>query len=276
MTQISPQVLSSLMDVLTQGLWVVLWAALGLAIGAIAAMLVRRWTEHFAQPLGGGRAILLARILAWSLFGVIVLSVLAQVGVPVAGFLGWIAGAAGILGVALGFASQTSAANIISGLFLVGERPFEEGDVIIVDGNEGIVLSVDLLSVKLRTFDNRYVRVPNETVMKASIINVTRFPVRRMEVIIRVPPGTDLEQVRGVVQRVATDVPTILQDPEPNVLFVNMIQGTVELKCVAWATQDSFFAAKAVFSTQLVEAFLEDGVELLGSRSEIALRETKA
>tara|TARA_B100001989_G_scaffold222014_1_gene175201 strand:+ start:350 stop:1213 length:864 start_codon:yes stop_codon:yes gene_type:complete len=268
----SVQLSEATVELLGQIAWMTLWGALGVVFGLIASLIVRYWVERLAAPMGAGRAALLARVLAWSVLGVVVLTVATRLGAPVAGFLGWIAGAAGIAGVALGFASQTSAANVISGLFLLGERPFEEGDVIEVDGQEGMVLSVDLLSVKLRTFDNRYVRVPNETVMKASIINVSRFPVRRMEVLIRVQPGTDLERVRAVVQRVAAAVNTILQDPEPNVLFVSVVDGLVELKCVAWATQDAFFPAKATFSTKLVEALLQSDIPLLGSRTEVSVR----
>ena len=153
----SVQLSEATVELLGQIAWMTLWGALGVVFGLIASLIVRYWVERLAAPMGAGRAALLARVLAWSVLGVVVLTVATRLGAPVAGFLGWIAGAAGIAGVALGFASQTSAANVISGLFLLGERPFEEGDVIEVDGQEGMVLSVDLLSVKLRTFDNRYV-----------------------------------------------------------------------------------------------------------------------
>ena len=62
-------------------------------------------------------------------------------------------GAAGVLTVAAGFAAQTSAANVISGLFLLGEHPFSIGDVIRFDKVLGTVVAVDLLSVKVCTLD---------------------------------------------------------------------------------------------------------------------------
>lgn len=111
-------------------------------------------------------------------YGVVVLtamSVLHQLGFS----LTIILGAAGVLSVAIGFASQTSASNLISGLFLIGEKPFSVGDVICVGETVGEVLSIDLLSVKLRTFDNVFVRVPNETLIKSQIVNLTRFDIRR-------------------------------------------------------------------------------------------------
>ncbi len=89
-------------------------------------------------------------------------------------------GAAGILTVALGFASQTSASNLISGLFLISEGSFEVGDTIqitLIRGNtiEGEVISIDLLSVKLLTLDNVYIRLPNEQLIRAPVHNLSKI-----------------------------------------------------------------------------------------------------
>src|SRR5262249_54810678 len=95
-------------------------------------------------------------------------------------------GAAGIFSVAIGFASQTSASNFISGLFLIFEKVILEGDVITVDGVTGEVMSVDLLSTKIKTADNLFVRIPNEMLIKSKLINLSRFLHRRLDLIITV------------------------------------------------------------------------------------------
>ncbi|MBU4491280.1 MAG: mechanosensitive ion channel family protein, partial [Euryarchaeota archaeon] len=69
--------------------------------------------------------------------------------------------AAGILGIVIGFAAQTSVSNIISGFFLIADKPFEIGEAIEIDGQAGVVLDISLLSTRIRTFDNRYLRIPN-------------------------------------------------------------------------------------------------------------------
>lgn len=253
------------------------WAFIGLIVvatlvlGWVAAGVLRRWIERLGHRMGPARSVLISRGIAYAAYIALVLFVLWAVGLPVQGLLGWVAGAAGIAGVALGFASQTSAANIISGLFLLGERPFEEGDIIEVNGVSGEVLAVDLLSVKLRTFDNTYVRVPNETVMKTTIVNLSRFPIRRMELLVRVRPGTDLGHLREVVERVAANQRRVLNEPPPNVLFSNVIDGAVEVKIVAWAAREVFFDAKARFSVEVVAALGRSGVEVLGARREVRM-----
>ncbi|MDR2536336.1 MAG: mechanosensitive ion channel family protein [Treponema sp.] len=124
-------------------------------------------------------------------------------------------GAAGVVGIAVGFAAQTSVSSFISGLFLLSEKPFQVGDAIIVDNILGVVLSVDLLSVKIRTFDNLYVRIPNETIFKSNVTTLTRFPIRRMDLIFSVTYQADLEQVRDVLMDIAAKDPYALDNPAP-------------------------------------------------------------
>ena len=133
--------------------------------------------------------------------GLFIFTALKQLGFD----LGILLGAAGILSVAIGFASQTSAANIISGLFVVGERSVSVGDVIQVSTFTGEVLSIDWLSIKLRTFDNLYVRIPNEAFIKSEVTNLSKFPVRRVDLQVSIALREDIGHARSVLLQVAED-----------------------------------------------------------------------
>jgi small conductance mechanosensitive channel len=89
-------------------------------------------------------------------------------------------GVTGIATMAIGFASQTAASNVISGLFMLGEKPFQMGDRIEINGYVGDVLAMGFLSVTLRKLDDTMVRIPNEHLIKAIIINHSRFGVIRL------------------------------------------------------------------------------------------------
>lgn len=115
--------------------------------------------------------------------------------------------AAGIAGIAIGFASQTSISNIISGLFLISEKPFAVNDVIKAGDTTEIVLSIDLLSIKMRTFDNLYIRVPNEKIIKEELTNVTRFPIRRLNIDISVAYKEDLARVKERFESEGIEIP---------------------------------------------------------------------
>ncbi|MCB5278654.1 MAG: mechanosensitive ion channel family protein, partial [Candidatus Cloacimonetes bacterium] len=132
--------------------------------------------------------VLIGRTVKYVLYLILLVMVLNEFGFKISALLG----AAGIFGVAIGFASQTSVSNIISGIFLISEKPFMIGDVVEVVGNLGSIESIDLLSIKLKTFDGRYVRIPNETMIKNDVTNLTRFDIRRAQFVVGVAYKEDV------------------------------------------------------------------------------------
>lgn len=219
----------------------VLWAfailAGGAAIGRIIAAVVGR-----AVAIRGSRqsAMVAKRVVFYSALLIALILALRHAGVDP----GVLLGTAGILTVALGFASQTSASNLISGIFLLFERPFVVGDIIRVGVITGEVLSVDMLSVKLRTFDNLYIRVPNETLLKSEIANISHFPIRRVDVKLAVGYGEDMEAFREALFDIAAQNPYVLDEPTPMVIVDEFRESTVAVQFSAWAERPRFLEAK--------------------------------
>jgi small-conductance mechanosensitive channel len=216
---------------------------------------VKQWSKNrFDQH----QQLLMARIAAY-----LVLLVFIVMGLNAIGFnLGVLIGAAGILSVAIGFASQTSASNIISGLFLVAERPFSVGDLIRVGTTTGEVLSIDLLSVKLRTFDNLFVRIPNETLIKSEVTTLTRFPIRRIDLAIGVAYKEDIKQVRKVLERVAQANPLCLDEPKPIFVFLGFGESSLDMQFSVWVKREKFIDLKNSIHEEIKEAFDAEGIEI--------------
>lgn len=171
-----------------------------LVIGLFLARLLTRALYHAMEGVMGiNTATVLRRFSFYALTLIIVMAALRELGFS----LSVILGAAGILSIAVGFASQTSASNLISGVFLVAEKSFKLGDVIKIGDITGEVLSIDLLSVKLRQYDNVYVRVPNETLIKSNITNFSHFPIRRLDLQIGIAYKEDISRVRELLMKVA-------------------------------------------------------------------------
>lgn len=228
---------------------------LGLIAAKIAGMLTGRVAGRYLEPQ---QAVLLRRVVFYGLLVVAFASALNQLGFS----LGVILGAAGILSVAIGFASQTSASNLISGLFLIGEKPFRIGDVIRVGNTTGEVLSIDLLSVKLRTYDNLYVRVPNETLIKTEIVNITHFAIRRFDLMIGVAYHESLIRVREVLESVADEFPLCLDEPKPLILFVGFGDSSLNLQFSVWAARENFLELRNRIPERVKEAFDNAGIEI--------------
>src|SRR5690606_20718837 len=140
----------------------------------------------------------------------------------------------------IGFASQTSASNLISGLFLVGEKPFQLGDIIKVGETVGEVLSIDLLSVKMRTFDNLFVRITNESLIKTEMTNLTRFPIRRFDMLVGVAYREDISKVRETLMQVANANPLCLDEPEPMFFFTGFGDSSLNIQFSVWVKRESF------------------------------------
>ncbi len=220
---------------------------------------VTRWIQRWAtKTYSAQRGLIVGKLILYPSLLLILVSVLNELGFKLAPLMG----AAGILGIALGFASQTSVSNIISGFFLIAEEPFKVGDAIQVGDVTGQVLTIDTLSVKIRTFDNRMVRIPNETLVKSQVTTITRFPIRRMDLKIGVAYKEDAERVQQVLMDVATANPHVLMEPEP--LFINNGFGdsSLDFLFAAWTRTDQFLKVRNELTHQIKVRFDAEGIEI--------------
>jgi small-conductance mechanosensitive channel len=169
---------------------------------------------------------------------------------------------AGIATVAIGFAAQTSLSNLISGLFLVAEKPFAIGDLIRVGQTLGVVHSIDLLSVKLRTLDNLFVRLPNETMIKSEVTNITRFPIRRMDFNVGVAYKEDIRRVLAVLKDIIEKNPHCLIEPEPLLFFDNFGESALLVRVGVWFEKSKYLACRNSLLTDIKERFDAEKIEI--------------
>jgi len=182
-----------------------------------------------------------------------------------------ILGAAGIAGIVIGFAAQTSVSSLISGFFLLSEKPFAVGDTIKIDSTTGIVLSIDLLSVKLRTFDNLFVRIPNETIIKSSLVNITRFPIRRLDLSFVAAHKEDLEKVRDTLLQLALENPYCLEDPAPFFGIDRFGDSGVVILFNVWLESSNFWNLKNSLILGIKKRFNALGIEIPCQRIDIKM-----
>ncbi len=250
----------SLQEMLTREfLGGMLRSAILLLVGLPAVYLASRWLRRHmtsrGKPQQGlivGKVVLYLGVLA------IVFSELNELGFKLTHILA----SATVMGVAMGFAAQTSFSNIISGLFLIGEQPFVVGDMITVGGTTGEVLSIDLLSVKLRTFENRYVRIPNETLLKSEVTNITHFPIRRLSVPVGVAYKEDVARVKAILLEIADRNPLCLQEPGPEVRFEGFGSSAVDLTLLVWVERTEYMPVKYAIQEEIKRRFDEEGIEI--------------
>ncbi|MDD4017249.1 MAG: mechanosensitive ion channel family protein [Kiritimatiellae bacterium] len=231
------------------------WLIFGLWV---SSLLSRMLYKGLSRRLGADTARAISKTAKLLLILLFVFSLIRGAGVDITAVLG----AAGVVGVAIGFASQTSLSNLISGLFLVLERPFKAGDWIEVDGSSGYVHSVELLSTYIRTFDNRMVRIPNEMLAKSKLINYTHYPIRRLDLNIAVAYKEDPGRVMQIFREVVTANPACFNEPEPLIVFKGFGASSMEFLLAVWLDRTEIMAARTSLMKDIKERFDQEGVDI--------------
>ena len=230
-----------------------------LIIGYIFARFARNGVGRFkVANLTPHSMILLKRLVFYGILILTFISVMKELGFD----LSVVLGAAGIFSVAIGFASQTSASNLISGLFLMMERPFSVGDIIRVESTTGEVISIDLLSVKLRTFDNLFVRIPNESMIKTQVTTLTRFPIRRADLQVGIAYKEDIERVKEILNNIATKNLLCLDEPAPLFILLGFGSSSVDIQLSVWAKKENFLALKNSMYQEIKKTFDQQNIEI--------------
>jgi small-conductance mechanosensitive channel len=251
-------------DVLTRGLRIVLTIVVGLVLVRLLAVVSQRYIMKKSTLQ---RQMIVRKIISYTGFFVVLMAVLGELGVKLTALLG----AAGIVGIALGFASQTSVSNIISGLFLISEKPFAIGDVIRIGTTTGIIQSIDLLSIKIRTFDNLFVRIPNEKILSSEVTNITRFPIRRMDLVFQVDYGQDLARVHRILGEIANANPLSLDEPAPVIMLNDFRESGIEVMIGMWFAKIDFANLKNSIMQDISARFAAEGIRFAHPRRSIRI-----
>ncbi|NPA26012.1 MAG: mechanosensitive ion channel [Chloroflexi bacterium] len=205
-------------------------------------------------------SLLLVRLTRWGLIIVGALVALQQAGFKVTAFLAGL----GILGFTVGFALQDVSRNLVSGVLLLLQQPFDIGDLIEVQGYLGQVEDVTLRATELRTLDGRLVLIPNADVFTSSLVNYSRTPRRRIEIDVGVAYDSDLTKVHEVALDTVRLLPGTLEEPAPWLWFHTFNESSIDFTLYFWVDtrETDIFQAKSTALQAIKEAFDREGIEI--------------
>jgi len=239
----------------------VVWMRAGMRVGDhVLDALARRadsyqWIDARSLPLFG----ILHRILFWG--GAIYVVLLAwHVDITA-----WLA-SAGIIGIAVGFAAKDTLANLFAGIFILADAPYKLGDYIVLEsGERGMVTDVGIRSTRLLTRDDIEITIPNNVMANSKIMNEAGGPheKRRLRLTIGVAYGSDVDQVRAVLQEEAVNCALIAKDPEPRVRFREFGDSALVFQLLAWIDAPVLRGrALDALNTAVYKRFLAEGIEI--------------
>jgi len=187
----------------------------------------------------------------------------ALIALPMLGFqLSGLLVAGGIVGIAIGFASQNLVENLLAGLFLMFERPIKIGDGVNIDGTTGIVEDIRIMSTTLRSFEGLYIRLPNQKVLTANITNFVSNVARRVDYDIGVRYSDDADLAVSSIKAFLDAQPMILKQPEPLVFVNELGDNAVVIAVRAWAPVSEWFSIKTQLLWKLKTLLEAEGIEV--------------
>jgi len=209
---------------------------------------------------------LLIRFADFIIYAVAIIIALDILGINVMPF---IAGA-GIVGLAIGFAAKDTLSNLISGILLIIDRPFEVNDRIEVwsapagSATWGDVIDIGLRATKIKTTDNIVIIIPNNEIMRRDIINYTIISEKiRVRINIGIAYDADLQKTKNVILQVAQTTEGVADDPPPKVVVRNFGESSVDLQLRVWIHDARKRMDTISYITDKVkEAFDREGIEI--------------
>lgn len=199
-----------------------------------------------------------ANLARWAVLVMGALAAVSVLGVQLTVF----AAVIGAAGLAIGLAMQGSLGNIAAGIMLLVFRPFKIGDVVLVAGQTGTVIDLDLFTTSLDTPDGRRVILPNGQVFGNIIENISHHPQRRVDVAVGVAYSADIDRTRSVLEAAAKRVPGSVPDPAPGVGLVGLGQSSVDWVVQVWAHRDDIPVVKQATVRAVKYALDEAGIEI--------------
>ncbi|MCR8827796.1 mechanosensitive ion channel family protein [Pseudosulfitobacter koreensis] len=178
--------------------------------------------------------------------------------------LGTVLGAAGLVGLAIGFAVRDTVENFIASIMLSFRQPFRPNDTVEIEGDVGKVISLTSRATILLSFDGNHIRIPNATVFKSRIINYTRNTERRFVFDVGVATSTDLAAAKRLALDTVTALPFVLTTPAPAIWIETIGDSTISIRVTGWIDQHEtgFALARGEAIRHVLIAFDTAGIQM--------------
>lgn len=235
-------------------------AILILTIGfSIAKMIVKFFTRSkLFGKLDPGVGSFIKSFLSIAVKIIVLITVAAVVGIPMASFITIL----GSVAVAVGLALQGSLSNIAGGLLILLNKPFVVGDFISVNGFDGSVTDIGLFYTKLSTTDNRKVVLPNSVVSSNALVNVTEQKTRRVDMDITVDYGSDVEKVKSILLNLANNHSLVLKDPAPMARLSAHGDSALVFVYRVWCNKENYWDVRFDLLESVKAEFDKEGISI--------------
>tara|TARA_R110002167_G_scaffold61469_4_gene173325 strand:- start:248 stop:1432 length:1185 start_codon:yes stop_codon:yes gene_type:complete len=247
---------------------------LGLVIFILIFLLARPLSELLVRPISFVSTSQLIRLVTRRLISILFILFGFYLFLRFAGlseFAVAVLSGTGVIGLIIGFAFKDIAENFISSLLLSIQKPFKIDDVIEVEGRIGVVKQVTARATTLVDFDGDHIQIPNATVYKNIIRNLTANPKSRGKFVIGIGYESSIVESQKIALAVLSNTEAVLQDPEPQVLVDVLASSTVNLKVYFWINthNHSLLKVSSFLMRTIMREFEKHGISMPDDAREI-------
>ncbi|KWW29068.1 MAG: small-conductance mechanosensitive channel [bacterium P3] len=233
----------------------ILWVGMKLAKmlkRAIIRALDRRGAEASLKSF-------LASLVDLLLKAMIIIMAMDVIGIKATSFIALL----GAMGLAIGMALQGTLQNFAGGVIILLMKPFKVDDYIECGNYKGYIKEIRIFHTFMRPFNGRTIIIPNSELATKSLINHTKEPVIRLDVVASVAYGTDLKKAKEALWQVINNEPLILHEPKaPTIAVSNLGDSSVDLTLWLWVTVEDYWTLWMHIREDIYIAFNNAGVEI--------------
>lgn len=170
--------------------------------------------------------------------------------------------AGGVIGIAIGFASQNTLSNFISGIILMIERPVGKGDIVIINDTEGYIETVGLISSRIRTYNGLVLRIPNTSVFSAEITNCVFNVARRFGYTFDIRYTDNAETALKIIHETIEKHPFALTDPSPSIFVDTLGEHGIKITVKIWSPSPYWWKARTDLLWQIFKELRNGGIDI--------------
>lgn len=245
-----------------------------LFIGNIIVKAVANSVSKVLQKKKMDRAVVefIHGLVRYLLFVIVLIAALGRLGVQTASVVAVI----GAAGLAVGLALQGSLSNFAAGVLIVAFRPFKSGDYVEIGGVAGSVDSIQIFQTVLTTPDNKMVVVPNGSVIGSPITNYSRHATRRIDLMIGVSYGADLQKTKELLTQICESDERVLKEPGVQVGVHTLADSSVNFVVRPWVNTADYWNVYFDLMQAIKEGLDKEGIEIPFPQMDVHMNKVEA
>lgn len=201
----------------------------------------------------------------------VIIAALDAVGVSTTGAVAALSAAAAAVALAL----KDSLNNVAGGILLLIVPRFKTGDYIAADGDEGVVLDIDLLHTLIRTGDGRQVSIPNGVLLNSHITNYSRETRRRVDITFQIAYESDTETAKAIINKKILEHPLVLTDSEPFVRVHSYAESAVNIVSRSWCNNADYWTVYFDLIEKVRDEFDKNGISIPYNQLDVHIKDNK-